>query len=155
MILRLELNLTDQPVPVRVMAARLADVIVPILFLVARKNHEYGASWRKRGGVDSFMMLARKWDRIENQVQAHGWNILKLCEDDRADGPRDDLRDLIGYLMLVLEHVGADPMSVNAILAGFPSDPLAGDPDAEPATTPSSDHRGDGAGGGGRPGDCR
>ena len=24
----------------------------------------YGDSWRKRGGVGAFMMLARKWDRI-------------------------------------------------------------------------------------------
>ena len=28
----------------------------------------YGTSWRQRGGVGAFMMLARKWDRIENQV---------------------------------------------------------------------------------------
>ena len=27
----------------------------------------YGDSWRKRGGTGAFMMLARKWDRIENQ----------------------------------------------------------------------------------------
>ena len=33
----------------------------------AQKLHEaeqsYGDSWKKRGGVGAFMMLARKWDR--------------------------------------------------------------------------------------------
>ena len=32
---------------------------------VAEKS--YGDSWKKRGGIGAFMMLARKWDRIENQ----------------------------------------------------------------------------------------
>jgi len=32
----------------------------------------YGDSWRKRGGVGAFMMLARKWDRIENQCIKDG-----------------------------------------------------------------------------------
>lgn len=33
-----------------------------------QKEREYGASWKKRGGVGAFMMLARKWDRFENMV---------------------------------------------------------------------------------------
>lgn len=33
-----------------------------------QKEREYGASWKKRGGVGAFMMLARKWDRLENMV---------------------------------------------------------------------------------------
>ena len=31
----------------------------------------YGDSWRRRGGVGAFMMLARKWDRIENQTNKY------------------------------------------------------------------------------------
>lgn len=139
-IFTINLDLTDQPQEVRVMAARLADVLVPILLTVARKEVEYGSSWRKRGGVDSFMMLARKWDRIEHQVQARGWNLLTLLEDDRHDGPRDDLRDLIGYLTLALEYASRDPMSFSAVAQRqlSASNPLAGDPDAEPTATPSA-----------------
>ena len=37
----------------------------------------YGDSWRSRGGVGAFMMLARKWDRIENQVTKEGYDIFK------------------------------------------------------------------------------
>lgn len=35
-----------------------------------QKDREYGASWKSRGGVGAFMMLARKWDRLENMVKA-------------------------------------------------------------------------------------
>ena len=31
-------------------------------------EESYGDSWKRRGGVGAFMMLARKWDRIEKQV---------------------------------------------------------------------------------------
>lgn len=68
------------------------------------KDKDYGSSWKKRGGVDSFMMLARKWDRIEHQVKSKGYNILKACEEDtRKEGILDDVRDLRRYLLLV-EH---------------------------------------------------
>jgi len=72
---------------------------------VVNKNKEYNESWRKRGGVDSFMMLARKWDRLEEQVARHGWNILAAqAADARPEGIADDIDDLIGYLLLVREH---------------------------------------------------
>lgn len=29
----------------------------------------YGDSWKRRGGVGAFMMMARKWDRLENRVR--------------------------------------------------------------------------------------
>ena len=29
----------------------------------------YGDSWKRRGGVGAFMMLARKWDRLERAMQ--------------------------------------------------------------------------------------
>lgn len=35
---------------------------------LTRKDREYGGSWKKRGGVGAFMMMARKWDRLEHQV---------------------------------------------------------------------------------------
>ena len=69
----------------------------------------YGDSWRKRGGVGAFMMLARKWDRIENQVKAQQYDVFGAIEADRrADGIKDDIQDLRRYLMLVEEHMSTD-----------------------------------------------
>ena len=69
----------------------------------------YGDSWRKRGGVGAFMMLARKWDRIENQVKAQQYDVFHAIEADRrSDGIIDDIQDLRRYLMLVEEHMSTD-----------------------------------------------
>jgi hypothetical protein len=62
----------------------------------------YGDSWKRRGGVGAFMMLARKWDRIEKQVSEKGYDIFAACIDDkRKEGVIDDVRDLRQYLTLV------------------------------------------------------
>ncbi len=62
----------------------------------------YGDSWKKRGGTGAFMMLARKWDRIEKQVSATAFNVFRAIEvDERKEGVIDDIRDLRRYLMLV------------------------------------------------------
>ena len=62
----------------------------------------YGDSWRSRGGVGAFMMLARKWDRIENQVKKQGWDVFKTIYDDPSNKCiLDDIRDLRRYLLLV------------------------------------------------------
>ena len=64
----------------------------------------YADSWKKRGGIGAFMMLARKWDRLENASKSQGWDIFKvLGMDRRPEGTIDDIRDLRRYLMLV-EH---------------------------------------------------
>ena len=46
-------------------ALELANEDIAVL---KEKEKTYGESWKLRGGVGAFMMLARKWDRIENQV---------------------------------------------------------------------------------------
>ena len=62
----------------------------------------YGDSWKKRGGVGAYMMLSRKWDRLENQCKKHGYDIfLTAKEDNREEGIIDDIRDLRRYLTLV------------------------------------------------------
>lgn len=82
---------------------------------VAERN--YGSSWKKRGGVGAFMMLSRKWDRIENalrpmdddetraNLKAHQvapWDIFgAIAADTRPEGIIDDIRDLRRYLLLV------------------------------------------------------
>ena len=65
----------------------------------------YGDSWRSRGGVGAFMMLARKWDRIENQCKKDGYDIFKtIAKDPSNTGILDDIRDLRRYLLLVESH---------------------------------------------------
>lgn len=71
-----------------------------------RKAHQdYGSSCLKRGGVGLFMMLARKWDRLENLLSKSGagqWNILEaIKQDSRPEGIIDDIRDLRRYLNIV------------------------------------------------------
>ena len=71
-----------------------------------KAEQDYGDSWRKRGGVGACMMLARKWDRIENQVIDRGWDIFEAIEKDiRPEGILDDIKDLRRYLLLVEAHM--------------------------------------------------
>ena len=71
-----------------------------------KAEQDYGDSWRKRGGVGAYMMLARKWDRIENQVVEKGLDIFKSIEQDiRPEGILDDIKDLRRYLLLVEAHM--------------------------------------------------
>jgi hypothetical protein len=71
------------------------------------KGKTYGDSWRKRGGVGAFMMLARKWDRIENAVQVHDWNIFTAISagPNGVDGVIEDIQDLRAYLLLVESYM--------------------------------------------------
>ena len=47
-------------------------------------------------------MLARKWDRIENQVRKFSYNIFDAIYDDPSpEGILDDIGDLRRYLFLV------------------------------------------------------
>jgi len=90
-----------------------------------KAQESYGDSWKRRGGVGAFMMLARKWDRLENRVSTsltaeavpasatfvstlllekgvHPYDIFgHVAADKRAEGLIDDIRDLRRYLMLV------------------------------------------------------
>lgn len=70
---------------------------------VEEKDKQYGSSWKKRGGVGAFMMLARKWDRIEELVEKHfNWDLFAAIESDhRPEAVIDDIRDLRRYLLLV------------------------------------------------------
>jgi hypothetical protein len=86
-----------------------ADVV-----FVDEKDRSYGGSWKRRGGVGAFMMLARKWDRLENMLGADSYDIFKMIEGqvsyernnhkDRigSDGTAlAEVRDLRRYLLLV------------------------------------------------------
>jgi|TARA_R100000388_G_scaffold82581_1_gene61400 hypothetical protein len=72
-------------------------------------EQSYGDSWRKRGGIGAFMMLARKWDRIEKQAVDYTYDIfLALEEDKRPEGLIDDIKDLRRYLLLVEAHINTE-----------------------------------------------
>jgi hypothetical protein len=81
-----------------------------------RKEQTYRGSWKRRGGVGAFMMLARKWDRLEGIVSAlgrfgggdrdaHPYDVFKWIEGQRGDGSDGmllaEVRDLRRYLILV------------------------------------------------------
>lgn len=92
-----------------------------------KAQKSYGDSWKRRGGVGAFMMLARKWDRIEEALRpgdgaAQGsarmfvgttipcaaYDIFRAAEiDKRTEGIIDDIRDLRRYLILVLSQFKA------------------------------------------------
>lgn len=75
--------------------------------VLRQKGLSYGSSWRNRGGVGAFMMLARKWDRIENQCKAVGYDIFAALNDGYPEGILDDIQDLRRYLLLVESHIMA------------------------------------------------
>ena len=67
--------------------------------MLINKGAQYGDSWKRRGGVGAYMMLARKWDRIEETAKKNGYDIFKAIASD----PElvDDIQDLGCYLWLV------------------------------------------------------
>lgn len=87
---------------------------------LVEKGRHYGDSWKKRGGAGAFMMLARKWDRLEKICQENNWDIFELLrKDSREEGILDDIRDLRRYLLLVesqicLEKYGTTPGPSNS-----------------------------------------
>lgn len=103
--------------------SHLSDVSREDVYGLTEAQKQYGNSWKKRGGIGAFMMLARKWDRLEQRVGAlpnfgldprlpehqsndqnvgDRFDILQhLMADDRAEGLIDDIRDLRRYLMLI------------------------------------------------------
>lgn len=96
---------SDDPHDLR-MAVALNDIAN-----LDEKDKSYGSSWKKRGGVGAFMMLARKWDRIETLIReernapeigghANRYDIFDHIELNYG-GILDDVRDLRRYLLLV------------------------------------------------------
>ena len=85
----------------------LSPVAVEDVTGLTEAQKHYGNSWKQRGGVGAFMMLARKWDRIEQKAKqanasVNQYDIFEhLAIDDRGEGLIDDIRDLRRYLMLV------------------------------------------------------
>jgi len=106
-------------------ADRLEGIATNDAQVLREKDKEYGGSWLKRGGVGAFMMLCRKWDRLETQVSKHipdtddGDDMDRIhfpgvdrfdiighaLKDRREEGILDDIGDLRRYLLLVEAEV--------------------------------------------------
>ena len=77
--------------------------------MLAHAEKSYGDSWKKRGGVGAFMMLARKWDRLETQVKNCDYNIFDaIMQDPSPEGIMDDIGDLRRYLFLVEAEIRSE-----------------------------------------------
>lgn len=72
---------------------------------IRKKEATYQGSWKRRGGVGAFMMLARKWDRLEKMLEGGvAYDIFSAIERDVSglDGSAlAEIRDLRRYLLLV------------------------------------------------------
>jgi len=93
-------------VPQKEQYSEMIQLVKKVAYDDVKKLHiaeqSYGDSWKQRGGIGAFMMLARKWDRLEKQVAEHGYDVFAAAtEDNRPEGIIDDIRDLRRYLMLV------------------------------------------------------
>ncbi len=101
------------------MGTRMRAILGSEVARLVEKDKGYGRSWMRRGGVGAFMMLARKWDRLEQRVNQSDasysmdggrspakWNIFEHLEaDEQPEGLIDDMRDLRCYLLLVEEEM--------------------------------------------------
>ena len=96
-------KMKDQPSEI----IRQVDVLASLdTVKLQEAEQSYGDSWKQRGGVGAFMMLARKWDRLEKQANEFNYDVfLAAAEDPREEGVLDDIRDLRRYLFLVEAEV--------------------------------------------------
>lgn len=100
---------------------RIDKISMDDVLILRVKDKEYGGSWLKRGGIGAFMMLARKWDRLETAMtgrfaptvdsgdggrlpgpEISEYDIIQRSVlDPREEGILDDIGDLRRYLLLV------------------------------------------------------
>lgn len=94
--------------PVRTYIDHLGTVAAMDCAGLLEAHKHYGDSCLKRGGAGLFMMLARKWDRLENQIGNHNYDMFAAYDaDQRKEGLLDDIRDLRRYLMIAEAHLMA------------------------------------------------
>lgn len=73
---------------------------------VLAKDRDYGASWKKRGGIGAYMMVARKFDRLETMCAKHGYDVFKACAaEGGTESLLDTIRDARSYLDLIEAEV--------------------------------------------------
>tara|TARA_R110002020_G_scaffold176179_1_gene368262 strand:- start:2115 stop:2456 length:342 start_codon:yes stop_codon:yes gene_type:complete len=85
---------------------KMKNIAQEDLGALKKAEESYGDSWKRRGGIGAFMMLARKFDRIENQSAQHDWDIFAAGDAYAGEGGLlDDIKDLRRYLILVENEI--------------------------------------------------
>jgi hypothetical protein len=83
----------------------LKEVVDKDIEVLQRKEQTYKGSWKKRGGIGAFMMMARKWDRLEGMAEdGYDYDIFKMLivSGNGEDGTAlAEVRDLRRYLLLI------------------------------------------------------
>ena len=79
----LEKQMTDQSMR---HLERLNEVVDGDTAHIIDKERTYRGSWKRRGGVGVFMMLARKWDRLENMLKGDMMVVQAKAEEDTPLG---------------------------------------------------------------------
>lgn len=105
----------------------IAEIALKDCDVLVEKEKSYGDSWKSRGGVGAFMMLARKWDRIEHQCKEKGYNMFEAVDMLDEQGLLDDIGDLRRYLLLVEQHVRDTSRVITFNNAGYPCATPEGD----------------------------
>ena len=100
------IDVVDMECNLRTNFESLSSIYAGLVELTKKKDAEYGASWCRRGGQGAYFTMIRKFDRLETQMKARGYNIL----DPRGDDPSstesldETIKDAINYLGLILER---------------------------------------------------
>lgn len=94
----------------------LEAVQVADLEYVRRKDAQYAASWKRRGGVGAFFTIVRPWDRLENLLErlperlaargeAAQYDVFRAIREEGLSGPDGSViacvRDVRRYLLLL------------------------------------------------------
>ena len=84
----------------------MKDLAQQDILSLIESEKSYGDSWKRRGGTGAFMMLARKFDRIEQQAESCNYDVFRAGDMFGGDdGLLDDIGDLRRYLFLVEHHI--------------------------------------------------
>lgn len=80
----------------------IPQVMSKINTMVADGHAKYGDSCLSRGPVGLYMMLARKWDRLDKSGKEHNYDMdAAIVANPPPDGLIDDIDDLIVYLVIM------------------------------------------------------
>jgi len=95
---------------------KMKDIAQGDLLQLIEAEKSYGDSWKQRGGTGAFMMLARKFDRIEKQSKSVNWDIFEAATVYNGEGGMlDDIGDLRRYLLLVEHHIRHNASTTEAL----------------------------------------
>jgi len=86
----------------------LSDIAAEDVSGIITAEAQYGASWKKRGGAGAYMVMVRKFDRLEQAMPKFNYDIFDaVVQDPRSEGVLDDIRDARRYLYLIEAEIRA------------------------------------------------